>query len=111
MRRPLIVGATVGAAFGARHAAGALGEPMTARESSTAKGTARFLAVEAGAEALFCGEEIEWTIVDVCDMVEEGEIALVLRERWENKCTAASASEARARRRHRITKTTPYPRI
>ena len=61
---------------------------MTARESSTAKGTARFLAVEAGAEALFCGEEIEWTIVDVSDAMAEVEIVVVLRERWENKVTS-----------------------
>jgi len=38
---------------------------MTARDSSTAKGNARFFAVEAGAGALFCVEEIEWTIVEV----------------------------------------------
>ncbi len=73
-----------------------MGAPITARESRTARGTARFFAVEAGAEALFCGEEIEWTIVDVCDMVEEAEIALVLRERWETKALQA-ASEARGR--------------
>jgi len=42
---------------------------MTARESSTARGTARFFAVEAGADALFCGEEIDWTIVEVDAMV------------------------------------------
>ena len=42
---------------------------MTARESSTAIGTARFFAVEAGADALFCGEEIDWTIVEVDAMV------------------------------------------
>ena len=85
LRRPLIVGASVGAAVGARHAAGDLGEPMTARDSSTAKGNARFFAVEAGAGALFCVEEIEWTIVDVSDAMAEVEIVVVLRERWENK--------------------------
>ena len=84
----MIVGASVGAAVGARHAAGDLGEPMTARDSSTAKGNARFFAVEAGAGALFCVEEIEWTIVEVWDMVAMGEILLVLRERWENKVTS-----------------------
>ena len=66
-----------------------MGEPIRARESSTAKGNARFFAVEAGAEALLCVEEIEWTIVDVWDMVEAAEIALVIRERCENKFTAA----------------------
>ena len=40
---------------------------MTARDSSTAKGNARFFAVEAGAGALFCVEEIEWTIVEVSE--------------------------------------------
>ena len=63
----MVVGAqVVGAAVGARHAGEDLGAPpMTARESSTAKGNARFFAVEAGAGALFCVEEIEWTIVEV----------------------------------------------
>jgi len=81
-----------------------LGEPITASESSTAKGTARFFAVEAGAGALFCVEEIEWTIVEVWDMVAMGEIVLVLRERWENKwhCSLLAASEARG--------ATPSPR-
>ena len=60
---------------------------MTARESSTAKGNARFFAVEAGAEALFCVEEIEWTIVEVSDAMVEFETVLVLRERWENTGT------------------------
>ena len=82
----MVVGAkVVGAAVGARHAGEDLGAPMTARDSSTARGTARFFAVEAGAGALFCVEEIEWTIVEVWDMVAMGEILLVLRERWENK--------------------------
>ena len=67
---------------------------MTARDSSTAKGNARFFAVEAGAEALFWGEETEWTIVEVSHAMAEVEIVLILRERWENKVTAA-ASEAR----------------
>ena len=89
LRRPLIVGATVGAAVGARHEREVLGEPMTARESSTAKGNARFFAVEAGAEALLCVEEIEWTIVDVSDMVEEAETVLVLRERWRTNGTCS----------------------
>ena len=40
-----------------------------------------------GAAAALFDEEIEWTIVDVWAMVEAGEIALVLRERWENKGT------------------------
>ena len=87
-----------------------MGEPMTARESSTAKGNARFFAVEEGAGALFCVEEIEWTIVDVWDMVEEAEIVLVLRERWENVVTA-ECKHGRGARRDEITKTTPYPRI
>ena len=47
----------------------------------------RFFAGLAGAAALVFDEEIEWTIVEVCDMVEEAEIVLVLRERWENKGT------------------------
>ena len=66
--RPEIVGATVGAAVGARHER-VDGAPMTARDSSTARGTARFFAVEAGAEGLFCGEEIDWMIVEVDAMV------------------------------------------
>ena len=82
----MVVGANVvGAAVGAKHAGEDLGAPITASESSTARGTARFFAVEAGAAALVFDEEIEWTIVDVWDMVEEAEIVLVLRERWENK--------------------------
>ena len=75
LRRPLIVGASVGAAVGARQDGEDLGAPITAMLRSRARGTARFFAVEAGAEAVFCGEEIDWTIVDVCDMVEEAEIA------------------------------------
>ena len=43
-----------------------------------------------GAAALVFDEEIEWTIVEVCDMVEEAEIVLVLRERWESNGTAAA---------------------
>ena len=65
LRRPLIVGASVDAVVGARQDGEDLGPPMTARESSTARGTARFFAVEAGADAPFCGEEIDWTIVEV----------------------------------------------
>ena len=62
LRRPLMVGAAVGA----RQDGEDLGAPMTARESSTAKGNARFFAVLAGAGADFCAvEEIEWTIVEV----------------------------------------------
>jgi hypothetical protein len=68
---------------------------MTARESSTAKGNARFFAGLAGAAALVFDEEIEWTIVEVWDMVAMGEIVLVLRERWRTKSLQA-ASEARA---------------
>ena len=83
----LIVGANVGAAVGARHDEREDGA-MTARESSTARGTARFFAVEAGAEALFCGEAIEWTIVEVSDAMAEGGDRLVLRERRENTGTA-----------------------
>ena len=63
--RSLNVGASVGAAVGARHAAGDLGEPITARESSTAKGNARFFLVLGGAAAALFDESIEWTIVDV----------------------------------------------
>ena len=67
----MVVGAqVVGAAVGARQDGEDFGAPITAIESSTAKGNARFFAVEAGAEALFCVEEIEWTIVDVDAMVE-----------------------------------------
>ena len=63
----MVVGTQViGAAVGARHAGEDLGAPMTARESSTAKGTARFFAVLRGSPALFCGAElIEWTTVEV----------------------------------------------
>ena len=50
--------ASVGAAVGARHAAGDLGEPMTARDSSTAKGNARFFAVEAGAAGTFARDVV-----------------------------------------------------
>ena len=64
LRRPLIVGATVGAAVGARHAGEDLGMPMTARESSTARGTARFFVLAPGDATLF-DESIEWTIVEV----------------------------------------------
>ena len=86
LRRPLIVGTRVGAAVGARQDGEDL--PITARESSTASGTARFFAVVAGAEALFCGEAIDWTIVEVSDAMLEVRPFLVLRERWEHKVTA-----------------------
>jgi hypothetical protein len=78
---------------------------MTASESRTAKGNARFFAVEAGADALFCGEEIEWTVVDVCDMVEAAEIVLVLSERWENKALPVK-DERKARDADAINETT-----
>ena len=69
----MVVGAQeVGAAVGARHAGEDLGTPMTASESSTAKGKARFFAVLRGSPALFCGVElIEWTTVEVCVMVDD----------------------------------------
>ena len=87
LRRPLIVGAEVGAAVGARHAGEDLGAPITAMLRSRARGTARlrFFEVLGGAAAHVFDEEIEWTIVEVCDMVAMGEIVLVLRERcWDN---------------------------
>jgi len=68
----LVVGAKVGAAVGARHAGEDLGA-ITARESSTAKGNARFFEVLAGpGDAALCGVE-EWTIVEVRDAILEGE--------------------------------------
>ena len=81
---------------------------MTARESSTAKGNARFFAVEAGAGALFCVEEIEWTIVDVSDAMAEVEIVVVLRERWENKWHWSLRLQVKHERKDadKITKTT-----
>ena len=75
--------------------------PVTARDSSTAKGNARFFAVEAGAGALCCGEEIEWTIVDVCDMVEEADRFGFARALGEQMGLQPAASEA-----DKITKTT-----
>ena len=49
---------------------------MTARESSTASGKARFFAVLRGSPALFCGVElIEWTTVEVCVMVDDRRVA------------------------------------
>ena len=72
LRRPLIVGAMVGAAVGARQDGEDLGTPIKARESSTAKGKARFFAVLRGSPALFCGVElIEWTTIEVCVMVDD----------------------------------------
>ena len=84
---------------------------MTARDNSTAKGTARFFAVLRGSPALFCGVGlIDWTTVEVCVMVDDRRV-LAKREHWHE--AALHAGEVRtpgARRRRDITKATTYPR-
>ena len=60
------------------------------RAEPRARGTARlrfFEVLAAGDAALFV-EEMEWTIVEVCDVILRWRPLLVLRERWENKVTA-----------------------
>ena len=85
--RPEIVGATVGAAVGARHERED-GAPITARDSSTAKGKARFFAVLRGSPALFCGVElIEWTTVEVCVMVDDRRVCAKREHRHGLHCT------------------------
>ena len=68
---------------------------MTARESSTASGNARFFEVLAGDAALACEE---WTIVEVWDAIFEIWLMIDvegLHERWENKGTRLQVKHER----------------
>ena len=82
--------------------------PLSTNRSELAALAINLACDKAGAEALLCVEEIEWTIVDVSDMVEEAEIALVLRERWESKwhCSLRQQVEHERKDADKITKTT-----
>ena len=64
-------------------------ERRATRAANRGTVTVRFFEVLAAGDLARFGEAIEWTIVDVCDMVEAAEIVLVLRERWEYTGTAS----------------------